>query len=68
MDRLAVDEKAAARAIHDTDGRRARYHKSYYQRDWDDPVNYHLVLNTESLGYQGAADLIVHRARALGWS
>jgi cytidylate kinase len=68
MERLGVEEKAATRAINDTDGRRARYHKTYYQRDWADPVNYHLVLNTGSLGYQGAADLIEHRARALGWS
>jgi len=26
-----------------------------------------MVLNTELLGYEGAADLIIHRARAMGW-
>ena len=36
--------------------------------DWEDPVNYHLVLNTAALGYDGAAALIVARARELGWT
>ena len=31
------------------------------------PRHYDLVLNTERLGFDGAADLIVHRARTLGW-
>jgi cytidylate kinase len=38
-----------------------------YGRDWDDAVNYHLVLNTELLGVEGAGDLVVARAKALGW-
>jgi len=28
-------------------------------RDWNDPANYHLVLNTEALGLDGAAGVIV---------
>jgi hypothetical protein len=38
-----------------------------FGRDWSDPVNYHMVLNTELLGCEGAADLVIARARALGW-
>ena len=49
------------------DANRARYHREYYARDCDDPRHYDLVLNTERLGFEGAADLIVHRARTLGW-
>jgi len=67
MERLGVEEKAALKAMHDTDNRRARYHKDFYQRDWLDPVNYHMVLNTEPLGFDGAAALIVNRAKSLGW-
>jgi cytidylate kinase len=67
MNRLGIDEKAADKMLVDTDAQRARYHQEYYQRNWADPVNYHLVLNTEALGFDGAADLIVARARALGW-
>lgn len=68
MDRLAVEEKAALKAMQETDHRRARYHREFYQRDWLDPINYHLVLNTEALGFPGAAALIVDRARDLGWT
>lgn len=66
-DRLAIDHKAADRQIGETDAQRSRYHKQYYGRDWDNPVNYHLVLNTAALGFDGAANVIVARARALGW-
>ena len=63
-ERLGVKESEAAKALEDTDAGRARYHRQYYGRDWDDPANYHLVLNTEALGYDGAADLIVRAARS----
>ena len=49
------------------EARRAQYHKQYYQRDWEDPRHYHMVLNTGVLGFGGAAELVVARARALGW-
>ena len=67
MARLGTDEKDAEKAINDIDARRARYHKEYYQRDWSDPANYHMVLNTDFLGFAGASELIVARARSLGW-
>ena len=66
-ERSGMDGKAAEKRIGETDGQRARYHKQYYNRDWSDPVNYHLVLNTGALGFEGAAGLIVARARAMGW-
>lgn len=66
-DRLSIDNKTAEKQIGETDAQRSRYHKQYYGRDWSDPVNYHLVLNTGALGFEGAADLIVARARFLKW-
>ena len=47
---------------------RARYTRQYYQRDWYDPVNYHMVLNTEALGIRrdGRGDRR-GGARTLGW-
>lgn len=65
--RLGVPEDQAARTTDDADKHRARYHREYYGRDWSDPVNYHMVLNTEALGVDGAADAVVRRAEALGW-
>jgi len=67
MRRSVLDRKAAEEAIERIDANRARYHREYYKRDWADPAGYHLVLNTEALGYEGAAELIVARAKGLGW-
>jgi len=62
-----VSEAEAATIVDDTDRRRARYHDEMYGRDWNDPLNYHMVLNTEWLSVEGAADVVIARARALGW-
>jgi cytidylate kinase len=66
-DRLGVPPAEAATITDDTDKMRARYHRQYYQRDWNDPTNYHMVLNTAALGLEGAAAAVVGRARELGW-
>ena len=66
--RLGIDRAAAETAIDRTDANRARYHQEYYGRKWDEPSNYHLILNTGVLGNEGAAGLIVARARQLGWT
>jgi cytidylate kinase len=47
---------------------RARYHRQYYKRDWHDPVNYHMVLNTGVLGLDGAAAVIADEGRRRGWA
>lgn len=65
---MGVPEKDAAAVVERRDANRIRYHREYYARDCDDPRHYDLVLNTERLGFPGAADQIVHRARALGWA
>lgn len=65
--RLAMPPDKAEELTDATDKMRARYSSQYYRRDWNDAANYHMVLNTEALGLDGTADLIVSRARALGW-
>ncbi len=67
MERLSLDEKSALKLLNETDAQRERYHRDYYKRDWNDPLNYHMVLNTEVLGFDGATEVIVSRARTLGW-
>ncbi len=62
-----VSEAEASAIVNERDTSRERYHKEMYGRDWADPVNYHMVLNTELVGIDGAGDLVVARARALGW-
>ena len=64
--RLGMDPAEVVKIVDDTDTMRARYHREYYHRDWADPLNYHMVLNTGALGLAGAAAVIVARARAMG--
>jgi len=66
--RLNVTVEEARRQIHEIDGRRAKYHREYYGRDWADPVHYHVVINTGYLGLDGTADLIVREAGRRGWA
>jgi len=65
--RYGMSEAQARAAVSERDSSRARYHRELYHRVWADPVNYHFVLNTELLGIEGAADMILARVRALGW-
>jgi cytidylate kinase len=65
--RLKLPPSKAAEILDNTDKMRGRYNREYYHRDWNDPANYHLVLNTEALGIDGTVEVIVGRARALGW-
>lgn len=66
-DRLGVNPQRAAEVVDETDSMRARYLRQYYRRDWYDPVNYHMVLNTGLLGLEAVTDLILGEARRRGW-
>jgi cytidylate kinase len=66
VERQGVDMKQAEKLIHDADSNRARYHKQYYQRDWADPTNYDLVINTARIGIEGAVEVIVDRLKRIG--
>ncbi len=66
--RLGVPIDEAKKRVHESDARRSKYHKEYYGRDWADPVNYHMVINTGYLGLDGTADLIVREAGRRGWA
>jgi cytidylate kinase len=67
MRQLELGDEEARSVVEERDRGRERYHMELFDRDWSDPVNYHIVLNTEILGRDGAAELIVARARSLGW-
>jgi cytidylate kinase len=53
-----LDRSAALEFIHREDKGRKRYLKRYYRKDINDPLLYHLVINTELMGYERAAQLI----------
>jgi cytidylate kinase len=67
IERLQLPEAKAAQILDDRDRNRVRYHREFYGRDWVDPLNYHMTLNTERLGFDVAARTVVAAARAMGW-
>jgi cytidylate kinase len=54
--RLSTQE--AVELIAATDDTRRRYLKHYFRAEIDDPINYHLILNTGLTGHEEAARLI----------
>jgi len=68
VERLGVIEPDAERVLDETDRRRDQYVRTYYGRPRQDVVNYDLVLNTEKLGIEGAAALVVTEARRRRWT
>jgi len=68
VERLGVNPAEAERVVDETDRRRDQYVRTYYGRHRQDMVNYDLVVNTEKLGIDGAAALVVAEARRRKWS
>ena len=67
VERLGVDPANAEKVVDDTDRRRDQYVRTYYGRHRHDVVNYDIVVNTEKLGTDGAAALVVAEARRRNW-
>jgi cytidylate kinase len=70
-DRLAAvratfgySEEEARRRMKSSDANRRAYIRQVYNRDWLDPAQYHMVLDTGRLGYERTAAAIVAAARA----
>jgi cytidylate kinase len=57
-DHLHLDPHAAAEYVRKEDLGRRRYLKKYYGQDVDDPLQYHLLINTDRVPYAEAAALI----------
>lgn len=59
--RLGIDREEAEAVLDRSDDNRRRYHRQHYHRDWADPVNYHMTLNTGAMGVDGAVAAILAR-------
>jgi cytidylate kinase len=68
VERLGVDPASVDKVVDETDKQRDHYVKTHYGRDRHDITNYDLVLNAETLGFDGAAALMVAEARRRGWT
>ena len=66
VERLQLSADEAAQRIDKTDDGRRRYVRAHYDRQWEDPMNYHMVLNTGVFSYEQCADFVVQAARLRG--
>jgi cytidylate kinase len=63
MKRFGYGEAEARRKMHETDANRAAYTRQLYKKDWCDPDEYDLIVNTDRLGYQATAEVILRGLR-----
>lgn len=62
-ERDSIDQPEARRRVHESDLERRNHVWSLSQRDWEDPLLYDLVLNTDRLSPEASAKLVVAAAR-----
>src|SRR5216110_2380703 len=67
VERLGVNPAEVEKVVEETDRQRDQYVRTYYGRHRQDVVNYDMVLNTEKLGIDGAAALVVAEVRRREW-
>ena len=58
MSKLSLSESEAARVLKQTDRSRKAYYKKYTGREWNDPDQYAMVLNTDILSEEVCAEMI----------
>ena len=61
--RYGISLKEAARQVEEHNRQREQHVRKYWKRSWSAFENYHLCLNTDWLGLEGAAEIIVRLAR-----
>lgn len=63
MRRDALDHAQAEKRVQQVNQDRSSWVRSNWGRDWREIENYHLCVNTDALGVDGAADAVVRAAR-----
>ena len=61
-----LDADDAKKKIDKIDKSRAAYYKYYTGKEWNDPVNYDLCINTTTVGFEGAVDIIMDYMKRKG--
>lgn len=67
VEHLGVERGEVEKVLDETDRDRDRYVKAHYGRSRHDATNYDMVLNTERLGFTGAAAVIASEAHRRQW-
>lgn len=60
-----VDADGARKLVEQHDQWRHDYMRNYQHADWDDPLLYHLTINTEKVDWEDAVQLIANYARRI---
>jgi cytidylate kinase len=63
IEHLGDSPDDAPRRVRDVNHQREVYVRRHWKRDWRDPANYDLCVNTARLGLDGAAQLVTEVAR-----
>lgn len=63
MKRDGISEAEAAVLVDETNEQREQWVRKHWNRAWREHEHYHLAVNTEWLGVNGAAALVLHAAR-----
>jgi cytidylate kinase len=66
-ERHGVSIAEAEKMVDETNKQREQYVRTTFKRSWKAHENYHLCINTEWLGIDRSADLVVAAARAMGF-
>ena len=65
-ERRRIPPAEAEKIVDETNKQRDHYVRTTFKRSWTAHDNYHLSVNTEWLGIEGAAEAIVSAARRMG--
>ncbi|MBI2859045.1 MAG: cytidylate kinase-like family protein [Chloroflexi bacterium] len=60
MDSLNLDQEGAKREMARLDNGAKEFVRRYFRAEWEDPLHYDLVVNSESLSFNAAASIIVN--------
>ncbi|MBI2853985.1 MAG: cytidylate kinase-like family protein [Chloroflexi bacterium] len=60
MDSLKLDQERARREMVRSDNIGREFSRRYFRAEWEDPLNYDMVINTEFLSFHAAASIVVN--------
>ena len=63
MTRDRLNEEEASDLVDETNDHREQWVRRHWNREWRDPSNYDLAVNTDSLGIAGSSDVVTSAAR-----
>jgi len=64
IEKEGMNREAAEKIIRKSDSTLKGFFRFAYQREWDDPTIYDIVMNIEKMGFETAAKLIIEAARS----